>query len=103
VPRPVTRAGRGLSDSTLTEEKLQPSQPISPDAKLRAQVPNEGRVAKGVVRLPRANNHSLHLVDEALHDDGAVLLILEGCEVEGEFASQLECVAGLAPCHPCRF
>jgi hypothetical protein len=56
---------------------LQSLQLIAQNAKLRAQVSNEGRVAKGVVRLPRADDHTLHLVDEALDDGAAVLLVLE--------------------------
>jgi hypothetical protein len=66
-----------LSGPALPERNLQPLQLISQNAELRAQVANEGRVAKGVVRLSRADDHSLHLVDEALDDGEAVLLVLE--------------------------
>jgi hypothetical protein len=48
---------------------------MSQNAKLRAQVANEGRIAKGVVRLPRADDHAFHLVDEALNDNAAVFLV----------------------------
>lgn len=73
------------------------------NAKLRAQVADERLVAKSVVRLPRADDHTLHLVDEALDDGEAVLLVLERGEVDGKLTTQLECVAGLAPCRPYRF
>jgi hypothetical protein len=55
------------------------------------------------MRLPRADNHALHLVDEALDDGAAVLFILTRREVNGQFAAQPQCVAGLATRCPRRF
>jgi hypothetical protein len=83
--------------------KLQPLQLVPQDSQLRAQIANERRVAKGVVCLPRAHDHALHLVDEALDDDPPVLLVRARGEMDGKLAAQLEGVTCLAPCRPCRF
>jgi hypothetical protein len=44
---------------------------------LSAQIANERLVAKSVVRLSRTDDHSLHLVDEALNDGAAILIVPE--------------------------
>ena len=55
------------------------------------------------MRLPGADDHTLHHVDEALDHGEAVLLVLECGEVDGKLTTQLECVAGLAFYRPSRF
>jgi hypothetical protein len=55
------------------------------------------------VRLPCADDHSLHPIDEALDDGGAIILALGRGEVDRKLTAQLERIAGLASRGPCRF
>jgi hypothetical protein len=69
-------------------------------AELGSQVPHQCRVAKRVVRLPRTDDHAIHLVDEAFDDDAAIFLALYRGEVDREFAPQSKCISRLASSCP---
>jgi hypothetical protein len=68
---------------------LQVLQLGSQDAKLRPQVPDERRVAEGVVRLSRTHDHAFHLAEKALDDGPAVFFPLKSGKMNGKLASQL--------------
>jgi hypothetical protein len=55
---------------------LQAIQLITKNTELGTQVPHKRLIAECEMRLPRADDHAFHLVDEAPDDDPTILLAL---------------------------